>query len=83
MELTPIQYVKQTDNSKFNDNFNKYTYLSDTYAFVGYNLKNEFFKDKRVRYALSYATPKEEIKTETGSGGCKVNQMHPISGQPP
>lgn len=61
MNLTPIQYVKQTDNSKFTDNFNKYTYLSDTYAFVGYNLKNEFFKDKRVRYALSYATPKEEI----------------------
>lgn len=61
MELTPIQYVKQTDNHRFTNNFNKYTYLSDTYAFVGYNLKNEIFKDKRVRYALSYATPKEEI----------------------
>jgi len=61
MELTPIQYVKQTDNSKFTDSYNKYTYLSDTYTFVGYNLKNDLFTDKRVRQALSYATPKEEI----------------------
>ena len=61
MELTPIQYVKQTDDSKFSNNYNKYTYLSDTYTFVGYNLKNELFNDKRVRHALSYATPKEEI----------------------
>jgi peptide/nickel transport system substrate-binding protein len=61
MELTPIQFNKQTDSPRFTEHFNKYTYLSDTYTFIGYNLKNEIFKDKKVRYALTYATPKKEI----------------------
>ncbi|MDY6820060.1 MAG: peptide-binding protein [Deferribacterota bacterium] len=61
MNLTPIQYTKQTNNSRFTDKFNKFKYLSDTYTFVGYNLEKEIFKDKRVRQALSYATPKEKI----------------------
>jgi peptide/nickel transport system substrate-binding protein len=61
MELTPIQYIKQTDNARFSEKFKKYTYLSDTYTFIGYNLQKDIFKDKRVRQALTYATPKKEI----------------------
>ncbi len=61
MSLTPLQYSKQTNTPKFKDNFEKYTYLSNSYSYIGYNLRNELFKDKRVRQALTYATPKEKI----------------------
>lgn len=59
--LTPLQYVKQTDYPKFNQEFNKYKYLPFAYVYLGYNLRHPFFKDKRVRQAMSYAVNKQEI----------------------
>ena len=59
--LTPLQYAKQTEYVKFHQQFNKFKYLSFSYVYLGYNLKHVFFKDKRVRQAMSYAINKEEI----------------------
>ena len=61
MTLSPLQFSKQTENPRFKERFNKYKYLSNSYTYVGYNLKNPLFQDKRVRQALSYATPKQDI----------------------
>jgi peptide/nickel transport system substrate-binding protein len=61
MGLSPLQYAKQTDNPRFKERYNKYKYLSNSYTYVGYNLKNPLFQDKRVRQALTYATPKDDI----------------------
>jgi peptide/nickel transport system substrate-binding protein len=61
MGLTPIQYKRQTNNEFFRRNFNKYRYLSFSYTYLGYNLKDPKFKDKRVRQAISYAINKQEI----------------------
>lgn len=61
MGLTPLQYAKQTDNPRFESEFSKYSYLSNSYTYVGYNLRNPLFQDKRVRQALTYATPKDDI----------------------
>jgi peptide/nickel transport system substrate-binding protein len=61
MGLTPLQYTRQTENNLFKNNFNKYRYLSFAYTYLGYNLKNPLFTDKRVRQAISYAINKEEI----------------------
>ncbi|MCA1979909.1 MAG: peptide-binding protein [Calditerrivibrio sp.] len=61
MGLSPMQYAKQTSNPRFIENYNKYSYLSNSYTYVGYNLKNKLLQDKRVRQALSYATPKDDI----------------------
>ncbi|HEY4715921.1 MAG TPA: peptide-binding protein [bacterium] len=59
--LTPIQFRRQTDTPYFADNFKKYNYLSFGYTYLGYNLKKEIFKDKRVRQAISYGINKKEI----------------------
>jgi peptide/nickel transport system substrate-binding protein len=59
--LSPLQYTRQTESKLFRDNFNKYRYLSFAYTYIGYNLKNPLFTDKRVRQAISYAINKEEI----------------------
>ena len=61
MGLTPLQYTRQTENNLFKNNFNKYRYLNFAYTYLGYNLKNPLFTDKRVRQAISYAINKDEI----------------------
>jgi len=61
MGLTPLQYTRQTENNLFRKSFNKYRYLSFSYTYLGYNLENPLFKDRRVRQAISYAINKEEI----------------------
>jgi len=61
MGLTPLQYTRQTGNNLFRGNFNKYRYLSFSYTYLGYNLENPFFRDRRVRQAISYAIDKREI----------------------
>ncbi len=61
MGLTPLQYTRQTENNLFKSHFNKYRYLSFAYTYLGYNLKNPLFADKRIRQAISYAINKDEI----------------------
>lgn len=61
MGLTPLQYTRQTDTNVFKENFSKYRYLAFAYTYMGYNLKNPLFTDKRVRQAISYAIKKDEI----------------------
>lgn len=61
MGLTPLQYTRQTEASLFKNHFNKYRYLSFSYTYLGYNLKNPLFADKRIRQSISYAIKKDEI----------------------
>ncbi len=75
MGLTPLQYTRQTENNLFKNNFNKYRYLSFAYTYMGYNLKNPLFADKRVRQAISYAINKEEIIS-----GVLLNLGQPANG---
>lgn len=59
--LTPIQYRRQTDYPAFRKAFNKYRYLANGYAYLGFNLLDPRFQDKRVRQAMAYAINKQEI----------------------
>ncbi len=59
--LTPLQFTKQTEYPAFKREFNKFKYLSFTYVYLGYNLRHKYFKDKRVRQAISHAINKDEL----------------------
>jgi peptide/nickel transport system substrate-binding protein len=61
MELNPYQFLYRSQTAEFNDTIEKYRYLSNSYTFVGYNLKDPILSDKRVRQALSYAINEKEI----------------------
>ena len=61
MGLTPLQYRRQTDTPFFRKNFRKFRYPSNGYTYLGYNLKDPRFADKRVRQALAYAINKEDV----------------------
>ena len=61
MNLTPLQYRRQTDNALFRKKYRKYRYPAFAYTYLGYNLKSPLFRDRRVRQAISHAVNKEEI----------------------
>ncbi len=61
MNLNPLQYTRQTEYPKFNRLFNKYRYVPFSYIYLGYNLEDPRFADRRVRQALTYAINKKEI----------------------
>lgn len=59
--LTPIQFRRQTDYPAFRKAFNRYRYLANGYAYLGFNLLDPRFQDRRVRQAMAYAIDKTEI----------------------
>jgi len=61
MGLTPLQYTRQTDTYKMRRDFCKYKYLAFAYTYLGYNLRDWKFQDRRVRQAITHAIDKEEL----------------------
>ncbi|MFH1777785.1 MAG: peptide-binding protein [Candidatus Omnitrophota bacterium] len=61
MGLTPLQYLRHTQRSFFKEHFNKFRYPGFGYTYLGYNLADPKFKDKRVREAFNYAVDKNEL----------------------
>ncbi len=59
--LTPLQSKRQTESEYFKNNFQKFSFPSFGYTYLGYNLKDPRFQDVRVRQAINYAVDKEEI----------------------
>ncbi|MGB1226353.1 MAG: peptide-binding protein [Poseidonibacter sp.] len=58
--LTPLQIDRQI-NKDFKDSFKIIESQSFSYSYVGLNLKNEKFKDIRIRKALSLAINRQEL----------------------
>jgi len=61
MVLTPLQYTRQTDYPRFQRMYNKYRYIPFSYIYLGYNLEDAKFADRRVRQALTCAINKREL----------------------
>lgn len=59
--LTPLEFLRQTNNDFFLKNYRKYRLNSFSYTYLGYNLRDEKFKDKKVRQAINLAVNKKEI----------------------
>ena len=59
--LTAIQYARQTDYPAFKKDYNKYKYSDNRYTYLGFNLKDPRFADKRVRQAFAHAINKQEL----------------------
>lgn len=59
--LSPLAYTRLTQADWFKNNYNTYRYLSSAYTYMGFNLKDPLFADKRVRQALSYAVDRQGL----------------------
>lgn len=58
--LSPMQISRQVDKSFF-DKYQLITKESFAYTYLGFNLKNDKFKDKQIREALSLAIDRQEL----------------------
>ncbi|HEY5599988.1 MAG TPA: ABC transporter substrate-binding protein, partial [Candidatus Manganitrophaceae bacterium] len=61
MGLRPVQFQKQTDTPFFKKEFNKFKYPALGYTYMGYNILDPKFADRRVRRALTHAINKKAI----------------------
>lgn len=59
--LLPIQYAQQTVGEAFDSQLAKARYSIPQYYFIGWNEERPFFKDKRVRRALTMLVNREQI----------------------
>jgi peptide/nickel transport system substrate-binding protein len=59
--LSPLQFVRLTDTFYFRRYYRKFNLPSFGYTYLGYNLNDSRFRDKRIRQALNYAVDKQEI----------------------
>jgi len=68
MELDPSQYRNDMNQGTIASNFRKYSAPSYRYGFLGLNLIEKRFQDKRFRQALSHAIDKDAIIKAVLSG---------------
>lgn len=63
LELTPDQWVQRGNDPQFESGaLRKYQYLLSQYTYIGYNLRNPLFEDRRVRQALTMLIDREKIR---------------------
>jgi len=60
-DLTAIQYARQTDYPAFKQDYNKFRYPGSGYTYLGFNLKDPRFADRRVRQAFAHAINKPDL----------------------
>jgi len=58
--IEPMQYERQL-KSDFFDKFNIYENISQSYTYLGFNLRLDKFKNPKIREALSLAINREEL----------------------
>jgi peptide/nickel transport system substrate-binding protein len=61
MSLQPLQHLRQTGGGRFDKEFEKYTYSTPSYSFIGWNNAHPIFQDVRVRQAMTYFTNREQM----------------------
>ena len=59
--LTPLHFRRQSEYPAFRKHFAKYRYLANGYTYLGFNLRDPRFQDRRVRHAIAHAIDKREI----------------------
>jgi len=53
MDLSPLQWTKQTSSERFKEAFRKEQYYEPNFSYIGWNIRKPFFSDKRVRRAMT------------------------------
>ncbi len=59
--MTAIQWVRQTEGKSFTEKFTKHRYYLPNYSYIGWNMRNPLFVDKRVRLAMTMMVNRKAI----------------------
>lgn len=88
LDLSPEQFVKQTQGDPWGKTVTKHrvkNYIPVGYGYVGWNLTNPIFQDRKVRQALAHLMNREEINQKIHFGFQElargpVYNWHPAAG---
>jgi peptide/nickel transport system substrate-binding protein len=72
MRLTQIQWEKQTNDEEFLSKFNKHHYYVPSYNYIGWNCRSVWFRDRKVRLAMTKLFDRESINAKIYSGFAKM-----------
>lgn len=72
MRVTQIQWERQTTEPDFLRRFNKFYYYVPSYNYIGWNCRSVWFRDKRVRRAMTELFDRESINAKLYSGYAKL-----------
>lgn len=61
LDLRPIQWDRQTNTEKFLSQFQKLKYPNPGFSYIGWNHQSVFFKDTRVRTAMTHMIDRQKI----------------------
>jgi peptide/nickel transport system substrate-binding protein len=61
MGIRDIEWVRQTNSKKFTDSFYKLKYYLPSFSYIGWNAQRPFFRDSRVRLAMTHLVNRKEI----------------------
>jgi peptide/nickel transport system substrate-binding protein len=73
MSLTPNQFTGEGNKPEFKAAYNKYRYPSNQFTYMGFNLKNPMFQDKRFREAIALSINKQALVDGVLEGLGKVS----------
>jgi len=79
--LTPIQFAQQTSGAAFDQQLAKSKYTIPAYYYIGWNQERPFFRDKRVRQALTMLLDRQQVvdTLRFGLGKLAVAPFNPNS----
>ncbi|NOY74727.1 MAG: hypothetical protein GXP32_02920 [Kiritimatiellaeota bacterium] len=75
MSLQPDQWVLHTNTPRFDSktgDVRKLKYPARVYRYIGYNLRNPLFKDRRVRVALTHLIDRKRIIKDVYHGLARI-----------
>ncbi len=72
MRINQIQWEKQTNDAEFLNRFNKNYYYAPGYNYLCWNCRSIWFKDARVRRAMTHLFDRESINAKIYSGYAKL-----------
>lgn len=72
MRVTQIQWERQTNDEEFLSKFEKYPFYVPSYNYISWNCRTEWFKDRRVRLAMTKLFDRESINAKIYSGYAKM-----------
>ncbi len=61
MGLNPMQWMRQTQSKRFEENYRKFKYYQPRYTYIGWNMRKPMFSDRRVRQAMTMLVDREMI----------------------
>lgn len=62
--LRPFHWIKESKSKSFNEKFTKLEFYVQNFNYIGWNAKKPYFKDRKVRTAMSYFVNKKQILKE-------------------